>query len=77
MPDKMGRMNWEELQNELRRRLKDHRGAQSAVARELGINRASVGQYMGGHKDIPPAHLDIICKVLGLTLELKEHPGEE
>ncbi len=75
VPIKMGRMNWTEIQDELRRRLKEKRGAQSAVARELGINRASVGQYTGGEKDIPLAHLDAICKVLGVTLDIKEIPA--
>lgn len=68
-------MNWEELQEDLRQRMKNQpRGFQAKLAKSLGIAQPSVAGYMTGKKDIPTAHITPILRELGLeiTLQRKE-----
>ncbi|WP_339096149.1 helix-turn-helix transcriptional regulator [Deinococcus sp. VB142] len=69
-------MKWEDLQQELRLRLREQRGAQAEVARKLGVSRAAVGQYVAGDNDIPASHLEVILETLQLELELKKRHSE-
>jgi transcriptional regulator with XRE-family HTH domain len=64
-------MNWASLQTELLVRLKAKRGAQSELARRLGISRSSVSDYARTGSSIPPAHLDAILDILNVELEIK------
>lgn len=67
-------MNWEELQSDLRERIRAKRGAQAEIARRLDISRASVAEYINGERNIPVGHISVILDMLGLELELKSRP---
>lgn len=68
-------MNWEELQSDLRQRMRDQpRGFQTQLAQKLGVAQPSVAAYMTGRKEIPTAHLTTILDVLGLQVELTPKP---
>lgn len=61
-------MNWEEMQDELRARIKAQRGAQAEIARRNEVSRASVSEYVSGDRNIPVGHITHILDVLGLDL---------
>lgn len=63
-------MNWTEIEPTLKSAIREKRGAQSEIARRLGIKPASVANYVTGPNSIPVNHLDTVLAVLGLTLHL-------
>ncbi|MBZ9714920.1 helix-turn-helix domain-containing protein [Deinococcus multiflagellatus] len=63
-------MNWSEVERTLKAAAQERRGAQSEIARRLGIKPGSVSNYITGTNSIPPHHLDTILAVLGMTLHL-------
>lgn len=69
-------MNWEELQDELRRLIRARRGSQAEIARQLEISRAAVAEYVMGGRNIPTGHISVILKVLGMTLELRDKSSD-
>lgn len=63
-------MNWEEMQDLLRERVKAQRGAQAEIARRAEVSRASVSEYVNGNRNIPVGHISHILDVLGLELKV-------
>lgn len=64
-------MNWEQVQGELRAKIKAQRGAQAEIARRRDVSRAAVSEYVNDPAlNIPTSHLTTILEVLGLELTL-------
>lgn len=62
-------MNWEEMQGELRAKIKGQRGAAAEIARRKDVSRAAVSEYVNDvSSNIPPSHLSVILEVLRLEL---------
>lgn len=64
-------MNWEQLQEELIRRIREQpRGFQTALAEKLNVAPASVASYTTRGRAIPPAHITPILEELGIELTI-------
>ncbi len=61
-------MNWEQIQDNLRARIKAQRGAQADIAKRADVSRASVSEYVNGGRNIPVGHISHILDALGLEL---------
>ncbi|GGR51127.1 hypothetical protein GCM10008959_10610 [Deinococcus seoulensis] len=66
----MIRMDWDQLQDDLRTRMKAQRGSQAEVARRLEVSRAAVAEYVSGNRNIPVGHINVILDVLQLQVDL-------
>ncbi|PIH00297.1 hypothetical protein [Deinococcus sp. UR1] len=65
-------MNWEQLQEELIRRIREQpRGFQTNLAKRLNIAPASIARYTTQGYGIPSAHITPILEELGLELTLQ------
>ncbi|MBZ9752813.1 helix-turn-helix transcriptional regulator [Deinococcus sp. HMF7604] len=63
-------MKWSDIETTLKAAIREKRGAQSEIARRLGIKPGSVANYVSGSNSIPTPHLDTILTVMGMTLHL-------